>query len=723
MRHAHRQLLLQHCNSDSNSSSSSSFDNHTARTTFIASDLLDTLPRFHVARGLQFVLPYYFTFAVPVKGRWAGKSLKDAFSAEFPHYSASYIEAACKSGRLHVVWDQFHQKCVDKKKKGSSNNKKKQQIAVGGDSGVRRARSPEKDGGEDDDNDTAANAVAGSEEEQQADDKEQQVVVAAAGEAADPKLELKIGMIVLHTAHRHEMPVLATVDPVQIVDFVHVPSSQGSTGSGIATSSSSPSAAPALLRGVIVINKPPSIPVHACGRYFANTVQHLLRCGKFSLSNLAVQRLAPFLPRSSPAAIECEMDYAAAARSLLQDSVFGKEGDSGGLHSVHRLDKNTSGVLLFATCPEVSSLVFAALTDKSTESNGGSADGEDGGQQDEALAGNIHPPWEQPATSMRKIYLARVKGKLTVPSETSSSNNNNQCSTRVMSKPNSDNMYFLVQRSIFCASPKDGVMDCLTMEQEIEANAFRREKRRKAAEAAAAHRTEQKGDSASSTATAAAVANDNKADKRQRQAEITKGTNAKAAFSLATDDATRAAAAIEVAKWAATWFRIVFYDSETDETVVECHPVTGRTHQLRVHLAALGHPIVGDDVYGYKTRLVTGAAAAVSSTAMMNQRTSTVDDSLSWRADEWTRDFARLAANSTDHGTSAGMIDTTPLQPGVDHGFDPACIECNQNPQRRHFLDGSPFLALHAHRYRVSLPTSGVCTNVEAPIPSWAMQK
>lgn len=33
-------------------------------------------------------------------------------------------------------------------------------------------------------------------------------------------------------------------------------------------------------------------------------------------------------------------------------------------------------------------------------------------------------------------------------------------------------------------------------------------------------------------------------------------------------------------------------------SVVECEPVTGRTHQLRVHLASIGHPIVGDDMYG-----------------------------------------------------------------------------------------------------------------------------
>ncbi len=32
--------------------------------------------------------------------------------------------------------------------------------------------------------------------------------------------------------------------------------------------------------------------------------------------------------------------------------------------------------------------------------------------------------------------------------------------------------------------------------------------------------------------------------------------------------------------------------------MVQCEPLTGRTHQIRVHLAHRGHPILGDDVYG-----------------------------------------------------------------------------------------------------------------------------
>lgn len=41
-------------------------------------------------------------------------------------------------------------------------------------------------------------------------------------------------------------------------------------------------------------------------------------------------------------------------------------------------------------------------------------------------------------------------------------------------------------------------------------------------------------------------------------------------------------------------------------TWVELQPFTGRTHQLRVHMAAIGHPIVGDGKYGGKESFLTG---------------------------------------------------------------------------------------------------------------------
>jgi 23S rRNA pseudouridine955/2504/2580 synthase len=40
---------------------------------------------------------------------------------------------------------------------------------------------------------------------------------------------------------------------------------------------------------------------------------------------------------------------------------------------------------------------------------------------------------------------------------------------------------------------------------------------------------------------------------------------------------------------------------------VELEPLTGRTHQLRVHMAAIGHPIVGDGKYGGQDSFLTGS--------------------------------------------------------------------------------------------------------------------
>jgi len=53
----------------------------------------------------------------------------------------------------------------------------------------------------------------------------------------------------------------------------------------------------------------------------------------------------------------------------------------------------------------------------------------------------------------------------------------------------------------------------------------------------------------------------------------------------------------QVGKPSLTRWRVLGYDATGAHTRVELEPITGRSHQLRVHLRELGHPILGDALY------------------------------------------------------------------------------------------------------------------------------
>lgn len=56
-------------------------------------------------------------------------------------------------------------------------------------------------------------------------------------------------------------------------------------------------------------------------------------------------------------------------------------------------------------------------------------------------------------------------------------------------------------------------------------------------------------------------------------------------------------------KDARTHFKVL--ERFTDYTLVECRLETGRTHQIRVHMQYIGHPIVGDEKYSYRKTMQT----------------------------------------------------------------------------------------------------------------------
>jgi tRNA pseudouridine32 synthase/23S rRNA pseudouridine746 synthase len=62
----------------------------------------------------------------------------------------------------------------------------------------------------------------------------------------------------------------------------------------------------------------------------------------------------------------------------------------------------------------------------------------------------------------------------------------------------------------------------------------------------------------------------------------------------------------ENGKKSLTYFRVLSYSESLNEqpsTLIELTPVTGRSHQLRVHMLAIGHPILGDRLYAPKDAL------------------------------------------------------------------------------------------------------------------------
>ena len=58
-----------------------------------------------------------------------------------------------------------------------------------------------------------------------------------------------------------------------------------------------------------------------------------------------------------------------------------------------------------------------------------------------------------------------------------------------------------------------------------------------------------------------------------------------------------------IGKPSLTRYRVLSYDAQGDCSRVALTPETGRTHQLRVHMQALGHPILGDSLYADAERL------------------------------------------------------------------------------------------------------------------------
>jgi len=77
-------------------------------------------------------------------------------------------------------------------------------------------------------------------------------------------------------------------------------------------------------------------------------------------------------------------------------------------------------------------------------------------------------------------------------------------------------------------------------------------------------------------------------------------------------------------KPALTHFRVLAVNAARTVSLVHCTPVSGRTHQLRVHLRSVGLPIVGDDLYG-RERALYGSMEELHAASAVPARAKVID--------------------------------------------------------------------------------------------------
>jgi 23S rRNA pseudouridine1911/1915/1917 synthase len=71
-------------------------------------------------------------------------------------------------------------------------------------------------------------------------------------------------------------------------------------------------------------------------------------------------------------------------------------------------------------------------------------------------------------------------------------------------------------------------------------------------------------------------------------------------------------------EFALTEYTVLGYCQKRDQTAVKASPITGRTHQLRVHFSSIGHFIIGDTLYGRESELIERQALHAFSLEMVH---------------------------------------------------------------------------------------------------------
>jgi 23S rRNA pseudouridine1911/1915/1917 synthase len=113
---------------------------------------------------------------------------------------------------------------------------------------------------------------------------------------------------------------------------------------------------------------------------------------------------------------------------------------------------------------------------------------------------------------------------------------------------------------------------------------------------------------------------------------------------------------------AVTHYRVL--ERHAGASVLRCRLETGRTHQIRVHLSALGHPLVGDPVYGRRTGIpFPRQALHAERLALVHPKTG---KTMEWRVDP-PDDMRRLMESlSAESATTRKLSVVSPFDSAQD---------------------------------------------------------
>lgn len=194
-------------------------------------------------------------------------------------------------------------------------------------------------------------------------------------------------------------------------------------------------------------------------------------------------------------------------------------------------------------------------------------------------------------------------------------------------------------------------------------------------------------------------------------------------------------------KPAQTSFAVIRYDAESDSTIVLCRPSTGRTHQIRLHLQAAGHPIANDPNYGGEIWFGNpeGREACEMAQRELDQA-GAIPLAQDEKTDSDNGDINNGGWNNLNHTKSLSTKDAPATDVEVEEMVRAAprnessesledfmkrtcvwCARCRGQPlterSRLEFLVRSRGIWLHALQYEIRVDT--VATSFRTQIPSW----